>query len=76
MVEKTGKSRTGSEETFLTIPEVARLLRVSERSAYKMAQNGQLAGAVKFRGQWRVEREILMQWVREQGAVTSPNRNS
>ncbi len=76
MVEKTGKSRTPPEETFLTIPEVARLLRVSERSAYKMAQGGQLAGAVKFRGQWRVEREILMQWVREQGAVTPSKRDS
>ena len=76
MVEKTGKSRTALEETFLTIPEVARLLRVSERSAYKMAQNSQLAGAVKFRGQWRVERETLMGWVREQGAVTSAKRDT
>ena len=76
MVEKTGKSRTPPEETFLTIPEVARLLRVSERSAYKMAQCGELAGAVKFRGQWRVEREILMRWVREQGTVAPTRRDT
>lgn len=45
---------------FLTIPECAELLRLSERSVYGMARNGELPGAVKVGGKWRVERATLM----------------
>ena len=54
-------------ETFLTISETARLLRLSERSAYRLARTGGLPGAVRFGSQWRVDREVLMAWVKEQG---------
>ena len=46
--------------TFLTIPECAELLRLSKRSVYGMARNGELPGAVKVGGKWRVERTTLM----------------
>ena len=51
------------DETFLTIPEVAKLLRLSERSVYNLAQRGELPGAVKFGRQWRVSRDKLLEGV-------------
>lgn len=47
---------------FLTIPEVARLLRVGERTAYSLARAGELAGAVRVGNQWRVSRSALDRW--------------
>lgn len=52
-------------ESFLTISETARLLRLSDRSTYRLARDGKLAGAVRFGARWRVDREALMTWVRE-----------
>jgi excisionase family DNA binding protein len=52
---------------FLTIEEVAELLRLSERSVYNLARGGRLAGAVKVGNQWRVDRGALMAWVKEEG---------
>lgn len=54
-------------ETFLTIPEAARLLRVAERTVYTLARRGDLPGAVKVGNQWRIDRETLMDWARQQG---------
>lgn len=48
---------------FLTIPEVARLLRVGQRTAYSLARSGELAGAVKVGSQWRVSRAAIGRWV-------------
>ena len=55
------------QETFLTIEEAADLLRISPRSAYTLAREGRLAGAVKVGNQWRVDKDALMTWVKEQG---------
>lgn len=55
------------ENTFLTIEEAANLLRISPRSAYTLARESRLAGAVKVGNQWRVERVALMAWVKEEG---------
>ena len=52
---------------FLTIEEAADLLRISPRSAYTLAREGRLAGAVKVGNQWRVDRGALMAWVKEEG---------
>ena len=53
---------------FLTIPEVARLLRVGQRTAYALARAGELAGAVKVGNQWRVSRTVLGRWVEHRPA--------
>ena len=50
------------ENTFLTIEEAADLLRISPRSAYTLAREGRLAGAVKVGNQWRVSHAVLMNW--------------
>jgi len=47
---------------FLTIPEVAKLLRVGERTAYGLARDGKLP-AIKVGNQWRVRRTALEEWV-------------
>lgn len=56
---------------FLTIPEVARVLRVGERTAYALARSGKLAGALKVGSQWRVSRTAFREWAaaREAGSA-------
>ena len=62
-------------ESFLTISETARLLRVSEKSVYRLAQRGELPGAVKLGTIWRVSRKELMAWVEAQGPkATEPKK--
>lgn len=51
------------QQVVLTIPEVSEMLRISLRSAYQMAQDGKLPGAVKVGNQWRISREQLMDWL-------------
>jgi len=46
----------GVSVEFLTIPEVADLMRIGQRTAYELARSGQLGGAIKVGNQWRVER--------------------
>jgi excisionase family DNA binding protein len=55
-------------ESILTLPEVAGLLKVAEKTVYTMAQRGQLP-AFKVRGQWRFKRSDLDQWIEDQKAV-------
>lgn len=53
----------------LTLPEVAQLLKVAEKTVYTMAQKGELP-AFKIRGQWRFKRVDLDQWIEEQKAAS------
>jgi len=55
-------------DSILTLPEVAGLLKVAEKTVYTMAQRGQLP-AFKVRGQWRFKRSDLDQWIEEQKAA-------
>lgn len=55
-------------DEFLTLPEVAQLLKVAEKTVYTMAQKGELP-AFKVRGQWRFKRADLDVWVEEQKAA-------
>ena len=45
-------------DSILTLPEVAVLLKVAEKTVYTMAQRSQLP-AFKVRGQWRFKRSDL-----------------
>jgi excisionase family DNA binding protein len=38
---------------IITIKEVAKLMRVSERTIYRMLKEGRLPCAIKFGGSWR-----------------------
>jgi excisionase family DNA binding protein len=49
-------------DEVLTIKEVAALLKLAEKTVYAMAQAGE-SPAFKIRGQWRIKRTELDQWI-------------
>lgn len=52
-------------DEILTLPEVAQLLKVAEKTVYTMAQKGELP-AFKVRGQWRFRRSDIDAWIERQ----------
>jgi len=54
-------------DPILTLPEVAVLLKVAEKTVYTMARNGQIP-AFKVRGQWRFKHDDIDRWIDEQTA--------
>jgi len=52
------------EDEILTIRELAALLKIGEKTAYTMAQNGELPG-FKVRDQWRFRRADIDAWIAE-----------
>lgn len=56
----------------LTIPEAARLLEISDRHAYRMAEHGTLPGAIHLGRCVRVSKPLLLAWLRRQGSITRP----
>ena len=52
----------GVEDEILTIRELAALLKIGEKTAYTMAQNGELPG-FKVRDQWRFRRADIDAWI-------------
>jgi excisionase family DNA binding protein len=55
-------------DEILTLPEVAHLLKVAEKTVYTMAQKAELP-AFKVRGQWRFKREDLDAWIEHQKSM-------
>ena len=51
-------------DEVLTMKEVAALLKIGEKTAYTMAQRGELPG-FKVRGQWRFKRADIDRWIEE-----------
>ena len=52
---------------LMKIPEVAELLRLSERNAYDMCREGKLPGVAKVGGKWRVEKDSHIAWLKAGG---------
>jgi excisionase family DNA binding protein len=52
----------GTVTEFMTVAEAAALLRIGERTAYKLVRSGRLP-AVKVGNQWRIERRAFDAWV-------------
>ncbi|RMG95846.1 MAG: DNA-binding protein [Deltaproteobacteria bacterium] len=52
-------------DEILTLKEVAKLLKVAEKTVYTMAQNKELP-AFKVRGQWRFRRSAIDEWIDQQ----------
>ena len=63
-------------DEIMTIPDVASLLKVAEKTVYGLAQKGDLP-AFKVGGQWRFRRGAIDSWIEEKtraaGAQTSKN---
>ena len=51
-----------SQDDILTIPEVASLLKVAEKTVYGLAQKGDFP-AFKVGGQWRFLRTAIDTWI-------------
>jgi len=62
-------------DDIMTLPEVATLLKVAERTLYTMAQNGEIP-CFKVRGQWRFRRTDLDKWIVAQLPTTSKPRTN
>ena len=56
---------------ILTIPEVAELLRVAEKTVYALAQRGELP-AFKVGGQWRFSRSAIQEWIERRTHAVQP----
>ena len=54
----------------MTIRNVARYLALSEKTVYRLIQNGGIP-AVKIGGQWRFDQKILDDWLLEQSLKRS-----
>jgi excisionase family DNA binding protein len=52
-------------DEILTLPEVAALLKVAEKTVYTMAQRAEIP-AFKVRGQWRFKRADIDAWIENQ----------
>ncbi len=55
-------------DEILTLPEVAELLKVADKTVYTMAQKRELP-AFKVRGQWRFKMVDMDRWIEEQKAA-------
>lgn len=63
-----------SSDEILTIQDVAALLKIGEKTAYTMAQSGDLPG-FKVRGQWRFRKVDLDAWIRHKVERSQTDRD-
>ncbi len=61
-------------EEILTIREVASYLKVTERTLYRLVQDGKLP-AFKVGNSWRFRREDLERWISEQSHGMEKSRD-
>jgi len=54
---------------ILTIREVAELLKINEKTAYRLAADGKIPG-FRVGGSWRFRRSDIDQWIEEQRTAT------
>lgn len=62
-----------SDPEIITIGEASKLLRIGERTAYQLAREGRLAGAIKVGNQWRIDREVLITWIKTEATASARN---
>ncbi len=54
-------------DEILTIREVAELLKINEKTAYRLAAEGEIPG-FKVGGSWRFERQEIALWIKRKVA--------
>jgi excisionase family DNA binding protein len=69
---QTGEAREPDQRRFLLLSDVAAVLNVSDSQVYHMVRSGELP-AIKIggRGQWRVERSKLEEYIQAKYAETA-----
>lgn len=60
-------------DEILTLKEVARYLKLAEKTAYRLAAEGKLPG-FKVGGSWRFKTEDIENWIAEQKASNASNQ--
>ena len=60
------------DEEIFTIKEVASYLKLTEKTAYRLAAEGKLPG-FKVGGSWRFKKEALLAWIKKQERASSGN---
>ncbi len=61
-------------DEILTLKEVARYLKLAEKTAYRLAAKGKLPG-FKVGGSWRFKKDDLETWIRAQQESTADIEN-
>lgn len=59
---------TDESDTVLTIDELARYLKVSKSTLYKLCQAGQVPGR-KIGRHWRFSRTVIDEWLKQTGIL-------
>ena len=59
---------------YLTIQEVAHLLKLGERTVYDMLRGGRIPGAAKAGNKWRVDQDELVAWMKAGGELAEERR--
>lgn len=54
-------------DEILTIREVADLLKINEKTAYRLAADGKIPG-FKVGGSWRFDRQEISNWIKREVA--------
>jgi excisionase family DNA binding protein len=54
-------------DEIVTLKEVAQYLKLTEKTAYRLAAEGKLPG-FKVGGSWRFKQDDVLQWIEEQKA--------
>lgn len=57
-------------DEIMTLPEVANLLKIAEKTVYTMSQRSEIP-AFKVRGQWRFKRSDIDDWIESQKSAAS-----
>lgn len=57
-------------ENILTIREVADLLKINEKTVYKLAADAKIPG-FKVGGSWRFDRATIAKWIEKGSAVAN-----
>lgn len=60
------KKESVMDKIFYTPGEVAQILRVATKTIYRMLLTGEIPGAFKFAGSWRIDREIFHAHLKKQ----------
>jgi excisionase family DNA binding protein len=74
-MESAAKRKLALPDEILTVEEIAKLLKVADKTIYTMAQNAELP-CFKVRGQWRFRCADIDRWIKAQttGRRTAKNR--
>ena len=62
--------------TFITVDELAVLLRINRNTAYEAVQRGEVPGVTRIGRKIRVCRNTVVEWLRGKGRGARSNRRS